>query len=72
MELPDGRWGAFEIKLGTDKIDDAANNLIGISKMFEDRGGRVPTFLCIICGVCKGAFRRDDGVYVVPITSLRE
>lgn len=34
-------------------------------------GWTTPSFMCVLCGVCSAAYRRDDGVYVVPITSLR-
>lgn len=30
-----------------------------------------PEFLCVVCGMSEAAFRRPDGVYLVPITSLR-
>ncbi|MBR6203907.1 MAG: ATP-binding protein [Candidatus Methanomethylophilaceae archaeon] len=72
VELDDGRWGMFEIKLGQNQIDEAAGNLVKISRMFEEKGGRTPCLLCVLCGVCRYAYRRQDGVYVVPITSLRE
>ena len=72
VELHDGRWGMFEIRLGQNQLEDAAANLLRISRMFEEKGGRTPCLLCVICGVCKYAYRREDGVYVVPITSLRE
>jgi len=73
VELPDGRWGAFEIKLGTDQIDKAAAGLLKIKSMAEsEERSRVPSVLCVICGLAPCAYRRDDGVYVVPVTSLRE
>jgi uncharacterized protein len=73
VELSDGRWGAFEIKLGTDQIDKAAASLLKIRKMAdEDPTARIPSLLCVICGLAPCAYKRDDGVYVVPITSLRE
>lgn len=73
VELPNGKWGAFEIKLGTDQIDKAAAELLKIRSMAEsDPSARPPSLLCVICGMAPSAYRRDDGVYVVPITSLRE
>lgn len=70
VEMPDGRWGMFEIKLGTNQIDKAAESLLRINRMFADNGDE-PTFMCVICGMAPCAYRRPDGVYVVPITSLR-
>ncbi len=71
VELDDGRWGAFEIKLGTNQIDAAAKNLMDIDDYMSDRTDNAPDFLCVICGMSSTAYRRSDGVYVVPITSLR-
>ena len=43
--MPDGSRGAFEIKLGANSIDDAADNLISIKKAFEkDPKGRPPLY----------------------------
>ncbi len=70
IEMPDGRWGAFEIKLGGNQVDDAARNLLRIGEKMNAEGNG-PSVLCVICGLMDHAYRRDDGVYVVPITSLR-
>ncbi len=71
VEMPDGRWGAFEIKLGEDGIDEGAENLKKIDAMIrDDPKGKPPEFLAVVCGMSSAAYRRDDGVYVVPITSL--
>ena len=72
VELPDGQWAAFEIKLGANQIDMAAENLLHIKKEFEDdTKGRPPTILCVLCGMANAAYQRADGVYVVPITALK-
>lgn len=73
IELVDGRWCAFEIKLGANQIDEAAEKLIKIrNDIEEESGGKPPSVLCVICGMSNAAYKRDDGVFVVPITSLRE
>lgn len=71
VELPDGRWGAFEIKLTRAGIEDGAENLIKIRNYIKKKGGRVPSVLCVICGTAETAKLRPDGVYVVPITRLK-
>ncbi len=71
IELKDGTWCAFEIKLGANQIDKAANNLIKIRDEIASSGGRAPSILCIICGLSNAAYKREDGVYVVPITALK-
>ena len=72
IELPDGQWGAFEIKLGANQIDAAAENLLEIKKQIsEDPKGKLPAVLCVLCGMANAAYQRPDGVFVVPITALR-
>ena len=71
VELDDGRWGAFEIKLGTNQIDTAAKNLLDIDDYIAQRGGRRPSVLCVICGLTSASYRRNDGVYVVSPLQLR-
>ena len=69
VESEDGSWGAFEIKLGAGQIDDAAEHLLRMRDVFESRGN-TPCVLCVISGLSNWAYRRPDGVFVVPITSL--
>jgi hypothetical protein len=72
IELEDGDWCAFEIKLGANKIEEAAKNLIDLKKSIEKDNGKVPKILCVICGLANAAYKRPDGVYVVPITALKQ
>lgn len=72
VELPNDEWGAFEIKLGANQIDAAAEGLLSLRRSIErDENGRVPKLLCVLCGMTNAAYTRPDGVMVVPITSLR-
>ena len=72
LELEDGRWGAFEIKLGASQIDKAAENLLKTErKIREDNAENAPAFLAVICGLSNAAYRRKDGVYVIPLTALK-
>lgn len=71
IELKDGTWCAFEIKLGANQIDKAAENLLAIKRKIEAEGGKAPSVLCVICGMSNAAFKRPDGVYVIPITALK-
>ncbi len=71
VEVPGKGWGAFEIKLGSDQIDEAVHNLLTIDGfMRKDGKAEPPLFLCVICGIEACAYRRPDGVYVVPICML--
>lgn len=72
IELSDGEWCAFEIKLGANQIDAAAKSLLDINeKIRKDPKGRPAKILCVICGLSNAAYKRPDGVYVIPITALK-
>ena len=71
IELKDGRWCAFEIKLGANQIDKAAASLIEIRDKILADGGKAPSVMCVICGLSNAAYQRPDDVYVVPITALK-
>lgn len=72
IELADGSWAAFEIKLGANQIDAAAESLLEIKQSIEkDPKGKPPAVMCVVCGLANAAYRRPDGVYVVPVTALK-
>lgn len=71
IAMPDGKWCGFEIKLGANQIDMAAENLIKIKNEIKASGGIAPDSLCVICGLSNAAYQRPDGVFVVPIIALR-
>lgn len=71
IELENGEWCAFEIKLGANKIDEGAKNLVKLKEEIKKENGKVPSVLCVICGLSNAAYKRPDGVYVVPITALK-
>lgn len=67
VELRDGTFGAIEVKLGVGAIEEASKQLL----QFSNKCLTKPAFLCVICGMIDYAYRREDGVYVVPITALK-
>lgn len=72
VELRDGRWGAFEIKVGANQIDEAAKGLLRMKRLMEeDSTAQPPSILVVICGMSAAAYTRPDGVIVVPPTALR-
>lgn len=72
VEMPDGSWSAFEIKLGANQIESAAQELIALSdSISKEKDGIPPSVLCVVCGMSNAAYRREDGVFVVPITALK-
>jgi len=71
VRLRDGRWAAIEVKLGKKQIDEAAENLLTLkARIDEDKMGPA-SFLMVITGG-QYAYRRSDGVLVVPIACLRD
>ena len=72
VEMPDGSWGAFEIKLGANQVDAAARGLLALKKFMEiNPQAKSPAILCVICGLTNYGYTRKDGVMVVPITALK-
>lgn len=70
VSLRDGRWGAVEVKLGGGQIDEAARNLIDLRNKVDDASMGKPSFLMVLTGT-EFAYRRTDGVYVVPLGCLK-
>jgi predicted AAA+ superfamily ATPase len=70
IELGDGRWGAIEVKLGAAGEDAAAANLLKVQRNVKSQHGGEASFLMILTPTGIG-YRRDDGVYSVPIACLK-
>lgn len=70
IESYDGKWAALEIKLGHNQADQAAKNLLRLKAKMESAGAEPPSFLAVVEGLGQHAYVRDDGVCVIPITSL--
>ena len=69
VEYADGTWAAFEIKLGMGAADGAANNLLKLAAKIDTDKTKAPAALTVITG--NGfAYRRPDGVNVVPLSAL--
>ena len=73
VHLRDGRYGLVEVKLGGDKLIkegvDALNLLTG---KIDPEKMKMPSFKMILIGVGTYAYRREDGIYVVPIGCLKD
>ena len=71
IELPDKSWCALEIKLGANQIDKAAENLLTVNEKIKQADGVPASTLIVVCGLANAAYQRPDGVFVVPITALK-
>jgi predicted AAA+ superfamily ATPase len=73
IQMGDGRWGAFEVKLSDTKIDESVANLRRIKdKMVANPSARLPepSFLAVLVGKGTIAYTRADGVLVIPVATL--
>lgn len=73
LHLRNGNYALIEIKLGGDKlIENGAENLITLCNRIDTEKMKHPSFLMILTATGNYAYRRKDGVYVVPIGCLRD
>jgi predicted AAA+ superfamily ATPase len=71
VHLRDGRWGAVEVKMGAREIEAAAENLKALQDKIDSDKMRAPSFLMVLT-LTELAYRRRDGVYVVPVGCLKD
>ena len=73
LHLRNGNFGLIEIKIGGDSLIEAgANTLKKLAEKIDTTKMKSPSFLMVLTGVGQYAYRRKDGVYVVPIGSLKD
>lgn len=71
--LRDGSYGLVEIKLGGDSlVDEGAASLVELSGKVDKEKMGEPSFMMVLTGVGGFAYRRGDGVLVVPLGCLRD
>lgn len=73
IHLRNGSYGLVEVKLGGDRlIAEGAENLKKLGDKIDTTKMKAPSFLMVLIGVGDYAYRRQDGVYVVPIGCLKD
>jgi len=71
IHLRNGSYGLVEVKLGGDQsINEGAESLLKLTSKIDTEKMKKPAFLMVLCGVAPFAYKREDGVFVVPITCL--
>lgn len=70
LRTNNGKWGAIEIKLGAGYIDEAAKNLLKFKEKVDTNICGEPSFLMVLTGA-NYSYKREDGVYVVSIGTLK-
>lgn len=78
LHLEDGRYALCEVKLGESGVEEGAEHLLEIEKLVMDQNRteeqvplRLPDLKIVITGT-KYGYRREDGVFVIPIGCLRD
>jgi len=73
VHLRNGNFGLIEIKLGGDDlINDGAAALKTLADKIDNTRMKSPSFLMVLTATGDYAFRREDGVFVVPICCLKD
>ena len=73
IHLRNGRYGLIEIKLGGDRlVEEGAKTLKALSEKIDTDKMKAPSFLMVLTAVGEYAYRRADGVLVVPIGTLMD
>lgn len=68
-----GSYALMEIKLGGEEyINEGAGNLQALAKIIDTAKMKSPSFMAVIVGVGSYAYKRKDGVYVIPIACLKD
>ena len=72
IHLRNGSYGLVEIKLGGDKlIEEGAKTLKDLASKIDTENMPRPSFMAVLCAKAPFAYKRNDGVCVIPITALR-
>ena len=73
VHLRNGKYGLIEIKLGGEKlINEGAVNLLSLADKINTEKMNYPSFMMVLTGTGDFAYRRKDGVFVVPIGCLKD
>ncbi len=73
IHLRNGKYGLIEIKLGGDTaITNAAQTLLKVAQRIDTDKMKAPEFLMVLTALGGYAYRRKDGIYVVPIGCLKD
>lgn len=73
VHLRNGSYGLIEIKLGGETlIEEGVATLTKLASLIDTTKMKAPSFLMVLTATSQYAYRRDDGVFVVPIGCLRD
>lgn len=78
VKFDDGRFALIEFKLGQSEVDEGASHLCEIERLIRESNQsnsqnplRLPDLKIVVTGTQYG-YKRDDGVFVIPIGCLKD
>ena len=72
IHLRNGSYGLVEVKLGGERlIEEGVKNLTDLRDKIDTTKMENPSFMAIVVGVGVYAYRREDGIYIIPISCLK-
>jgi hypothetical protein len=72
IHFRNGSYGLIEIKLGGDKlIGEGVDSLQKMAKVIDTTKMKSPSIKMVLSGTGKYAYKREDGIYIVPIGCLK-
>ena len=73
VHLRNGMYGLIEIKLGGEKlISEGVKSLTALADKIDTTKMKAPAFKMVLTAVGQYAFRREDGIYIVPIGCMKD
>lgn len=73
VHLRNGKYGLIEIKLGGERlVEEGARNLMRLREKIDTTRMKSPSFMMVLTGVGEYAYRRTDGILVVPVGCLKD
>lgn len=73
IHLKNGSYGLVEIKLGGSKlIEEGVKTLNALSNLIDTTKMKAPSFKMVLIGIGDYAYRRSDGIYIVPLACLKD
>jgi len=70
LEMSDNSWAAVEVKLGVNQVEEAAKRLLAFRQKIDVAASGEPAFMAVVTAT-SAAYVREDGIYVIPIGTLR-
>jgi len=71
IQIPDGRWGVVEVKMGSGDIETAAENLLKFKANIDTERMNEPSFLMVLTAT-ETAFQMKNDVWVIPLGCLKD